>query len=61
VIHCEICKQTINDGVTLWRVNEFGVKGVWRCAKCLSPQQLAVRDPEAVRITNIIESNGEKE
>jgi hypothetical protein len=29
---CEICQRNpLRDGVTLWRMNETGVEGVWRC------------------------------
>lgn len=28
---CEICHRGIMEGVTLWRMNETGVDGIWRC------------------------------
>jgi hypothetical protein len=29
---CEICQRTpARDGVTVYRVNEYGIAGIWRC------------------------------
>jgi hypothetical protein len=30
---CEICHRGPFDGVTLWRANETGVAGIWRCTE----------------------------
>ena len=29
---CEICNRGPMDGVTIYRANEKGVKGIWRCS-----------------------------
>lgn len=36
---CEICQKNVFEAQSLHRVNEFGVKGIWRCEKCLTVQQ----------------------
>ncbi len=52
---CEICgKSPPNDRVTLWRINEKGVKGIWRCEEHLNADQSSKRDPELVRLDKII-------
>lgn len=49
---CEVCGRTpLEDGVTLWRQNPKGEKGVWRCTVCNKKPQ----DPEVEDIVNIIE------
>ena len=51
-MRCEICnKGPAIDGVTVYRQNEKGVKGIWAC------KQHAVfkPDPEVKRIVNILE------
>jgi hypothetical protein len=30
---CEICNRGPMEGVTLYRANEKGVKGIWRCSE----------------------------
>lgn len=55
---CEICglgPAEEQGGITVYRVNEKGVKGIWRCEKCLTPEQRAKIDPEAWRLTEILE------
>lgn len=51
---CEICNRGPEDGESLFRVNEYGVKGVWRCHKDLTAEQRANLDPETVKIVDII-------
>jgi hypothetical protein len=54
-MRCEICQRNVpDDGVTLHRVNEKGVKGIWRCADHLTPDQRAAIDPEVSEIVKII-------
>lgn len=58
---CEIClKGPPIDDVVLFRVNEKGVKGIWRCSRHLTAEQANALDPEVVRITHIIQSNGKE-
>lgn len=55
-MECEICHKTPADGITtLHRVNEKGVKGIWRCKRHLTHDQEAAIDPEVLKITQIIE------
>lgn len=55
---CEICgKGPLVDMVTLWRVNEKGGPGIWRCTEHLSAEQRAARDPETVKLADVIEEN----
>lgn len=53
---CEVCKASpLRDSkVILTRVNRFGVPGIWRCEKCLTPEQRKQRDPETHRLCEII-------
>jgi Zn-finger protein len=51
---CEICGKTPFQDVVLHRVNPFGVKGVWRCYNCLTPEQKQQVDPETKRLADII-------
>jgi len=52
---CEICGKGPVDGVTMWRVNEKGVPGIWRCRAHLTIEQADKQDPETVRLVNIID------
>lgn len=55
---CEVCNKTVaGDGVTLHRVNELGVKGIWRCKDCMTPEQVAAIDPVVADITKAIEEH----
>lgn len=45
------------DGTTVYRVNEMGVRGIWRCKLHLTFDQEAAIDPEVKRITDIIEED----
>lgn len=31
-MECEICKRGPMQGISLYRANELGVKGIWRCS-----------------------------
>jgi hypothetical protein len=58
-MRCEICGKTAplppdGDGVTLWRVNEKGIPGVWRCELHLTFDQDAARDLETIKLTKTI-------
>ena len=49
---CEICGKGVLDGVTLYRQNELGVKGIWRCTE---HNQQPV-DKEVQELVDIIEA-----
>lgn len=58
---CEIChKGPPNDPVTLFRVNEKGVKGIWRCTEHLTRSQSTAVDPEVRKIVGIIEDDNRR-
>jgi hypothetical protein len=53
---CEICQRNVPvDGVTLFRVNQTGQKGVWRCKAHLTAKQRVVIDPVLKRVVKMIE------
>lgn len=52
---CEICHKGPPDGVSLFRVNEKGVEGIWRCRSHLTSEQADKQDPETIRLVNIID------
>ena len=55
MMKCSVCgKAPPKDEVTLWRVNEKGVPGVWHCGECLSLKERRARDPELVDLTDLI-------
>lgn len=48
---CEVCQRTPqDDSASIYRVNELGVVGIWRCFRCLTPEQKKKLDPEILRI-----------
>lgn len=59
---CEICGKGPMDPemVGLTRVNEKGVKGIWRCKAHLTFEQEAAIDPEIKEITDMIESENRR-
>jgi hypothetical protein len=58
-MECEICKRTVTqDSVTLHRINEKGVKGIWRCETHLPPG--FVFDPVVQDIGRIIEEDNRR-
>lgn len=54
---CEICGQGPIDGVSLFRVNEKGVIGIWRCKTDLTHEQEADLEMEVLSIVQIIEQD----
>jgi hypothetical protein len=57
-MRCEICKRSaFVDGVTLHRVNELGVAGIWRCTAHLTHEQEAGIDSGVKQIVDIIEAD----
>lgn len=49
-IQCEVCDKGPQDGVTVYRTNEKGVAGIWRCA-----EHEGATDPETQEIIDAIE------
>ncbi len=58
---CEICNGGGPEGPTLFRMNEKGVDGIWRCRGCMTVEQDAALDPELVEIVEIIERGREED
>lgn len=58
---CEICNRGMESGVTLHRVNEKGVTGIWRCPMCLTHEQEANLDPDVRKIVGIIEESNRQQ
>lgn len=56
-MHCEVCHKGMKEGVTLHRVNAKGVKGIWRCPRCLTHDQEANIDTTVRDIVGIIEKD----
>lgn len=55
---CEICgKAPPKDDVALFRINEVGVPGIWRCRAHLTHDQEADIDSEVHKIVRIIEED----
>lgn len=51
MIECEICKRRPDgDGITVYRINEKGVPGIWRCEDHLR----TLVDPELIRLDRIL-------
>jgi hypothetical protein len=58
-VKCEICGKgpaPEHGGVTVFRQNETGVAGIWRCRE----HRKAAVDPEVEDITSIIDKSREK-
>lgn len=52
---CPRCSRNIfDDRVALHRVNPKGVKGIFVCDRCLTPDERQALDPETCRIVDII-------
>ena len=52
---CEICALGPEQGVTLYRQNPFGEKGIWRCWR----DTKVTVDPETKRLVDVLESTDE--
>lgn len=48
---CEVCNQGPMHGVSVFRTNPKGEKGIWRCEPHLETKP----DPEVLEIVSIIE------
>ena len=54
-IRCEICNRGPMQGVTVYRANEKGVKGIWRCADHPCAESFANQhDPECQAIEDAL-------
>jgi hypothetical protein len=53
-VKCDTCGLGPEDGKSLYRQNEKGVIGVWRCFECCQKRPSAPVDPEVVELTEII-------
>lgn len=53
---CDICGKGPLDGFTIFRVNEYGVPGIWRCREHMNKPI----DPEDDRLARIIEEDNER-
>ena len=52
---CEICGRGPADGVTVYRANEKGVRGVWRCERHPCAESFARQhDPAIEAIDNAL-------
>jgi hypothetical protein len=52
-VTCEVCGRGMADGVSLFRQNPKGQKGVWRCREC----NARPIDPEVNDIVSAIEDD----
>ena len=54
-MQCEICGKGMREGVTLYRANEKGIKGIWRCEMHLNDEAFKVAmDPAIIAIDNAL-------
>lgn len=56
-MRCEVCNRgpaPEAGSVAVYRVNELGVEGIWRCQEHLTPEQSAALDKEVVKLAHII-------
>lgn len=53
-MQCVICKKGAPD-VSLFRINEKGVPGLWACAKHLKQTDAPPLDPEFAELVRILE------
>lgn len=53
-MECRTChRQCPQDGITLYRMNDYGVPGEWSCLACHpNPSEI---DPEMLQLTRILE------
>lgn len=51
-IKCEICGKGPLDGVPVYRANEKGIKGVWRCKDHPSAESFARQHDPAIMLVD---------
>lgn len=56
-IQCEVCGKGMEEGATLYRVNETGVPGIWRCKPHLTFEQESSLDFDCKKIVEAIEEH----
>lgn len=55
MITCEICGRGPADGTTVYRANEKGVPGIWRCADHVNARAFdTMTDPAIQNIENAL-------
>jgi hypothetical protein len=55
MISCEICGRGPANGTTVYRANEKGVPGIWRCAAHVNERAFAaMTDPAIENIENAL-------
>lgn len=52
MINCEVCGQGPQQGITVYRQNEKGIKGQWRCAE----HSKVIPDPVVEEVVKAIEA-----
>ncbi len=52
---CEVCDKGPQEGVTIYRVNPKGVKGIWRCPLHLTNDQAEKIDSTVITICTAVE------
>jgi hypothetical protein len=57
---CCICNRGLAEGVSLYRVNEKGVPGVWACEVHIVRFPFKKPDPIVAEIVAVIEADGKK-
>lgn len=53
-LECLYCQKGVREGITLYRINELGVDGVWACERHLKQTDVAI-DEDVFALTKIIE------
>ena len=60
MIRCEICGKGPAENVAVYRANEKGVKGIWRCAKHPSAESFTVQNDPRIRVLDDALDGGHK-
>lgn len=55
-MRCFVCQRGMAEGVSLFRINERGVKGIWTC-EVHRPAASPHIDPQVREIVHIIEDD----
>jgi hypothetical protein len=54
-MHCVICKKGPPEGVSVFRINEKGVPGLWACKRHIDQTDAPKPDPVVAEIVSAIE------
>ena len=57
---CITCGKGLEDGISLYRQNEFGIDGIWACLEH-DKTKVKQNDPDTVEITEIIAATNRKD